>query len=456
MTEIEELSSSSDSEDPIPADPEAANGTTPEAENIAEKRSEEEEKPETNNDPENYDERKNDSDNPNQKNESDNYEQQNNELKAENSESKLFDVTQPREVVQPKEETNSSALPDSAIPDEFDNDLDRAIDQLVNRFVLPPPELRNPIMQLVERRRVEALVEGDYDMAEQQDKIAGILNMVIQQEQQKLNEDRTIDKLYSRWQQLTHKQNQITAKWDKKIADFIAESDQQKIELDTTHEQEIDTFINKWKDPNFLRPFNKPSSRLLQLREQEKAMAISRMYAQAKEMKAIADRLQREETQAAQAKINATMTMERNKLAVKQNKEVSAWNSYRNRMIKSMQTDKQKELRPIVTAMHQIKAKKTAPSRMPSSLPNLPNNKPDTAVSESSLSNNSNNYSPRTQAIYSHFRSEKKTTLLDVGPVDEQTLLAMKKPTTARSRSGIATRGPTVKRTPVSKRLPRK
>ena len=388
-------------------------------------------------------------------------EPKNNEQQSEKA--KLFDVTQPPEVVQPQDEDTridstigieSSTIPSCAIPDIHENELDQYIEQLVYKCTPPPPELRNQIMQLIERRRVEAVVEGDYDTAEQQDKIASMLNSVVQAEQQKQNEDKTIDKLYGRWQQLTKKQNQIAAKWDKKIQDFIAESDQQKMEMDIAHEQEIDNFLAKWKDPTFLRPFNKPSARLLQLREQEKAMAISRMYAQAKEMKAVADKVQREETQAAQAKIGATMTAERNKLAAKQNKEISTWKTYRNRMIKSMQNDKQKELRPVVTALQQIKAKKTVPNRHVSILPNLPNNRSDR--SEAGMSEASNlNYSPRTQAIYTHFRSEKKTTLLDVGPVDDQLLMQMKKPPTGRARSTLASRGPTVKRTPnVSKRLP--
>lgn len=396
----------------------------------------------------------------------------------------IFDATQPHEVIQPQIETNEHLSSSSSkaenenvqyqiIPDS-DRDLDEAISQLLNKFILPPQELHTPIMQLLERRRVDALVEGDYDKAEEQDKIVGILQMVIQNEHDKENEDKTLDVLYGRWQQLIQKQNSINEKWDKKVQEFTEESDKQKEEMDKAHEEEVDNFLAKWKDPNFLRQFNKPSSRLLQLREQEKAMAIARMYAQAKEMKAVADRLQREETQQAQARMNSQMQIERNKLTVKQNKAVNAWNGYRQRMLKSMQNERQKELQPIQTAMQQIKAKKTSPLKgsgakrqqrrmRPSALPNLPPTRAESSLSDANhrpgnVSHMNNNYSPRTQAIYSRFRSEKKTTLLDVAPVDDSTLMAMKKPTTARSRSNIgnaSTRvGPTVKRAPVTKKVP--
>lgn len=415
-------------------------------------------------------------------------------IKLDNIESpEIFDTTQPPEVVQPssdlqtdKSSTSSKTENDDSQNEEQDRELDEAIDELVHRFKPPPQELRQPMMQYLERRRVEALIAGDYDLAEKQDKIAGILQTVLQNEQQKVNEEKTIDILYGRWQQLISKQNNVNAKWDAKVQEFIADSDKQKEEMEIAHEEEVENFLSKWKDPNFLRPFNKPSSKLLQLREQEKAMAISRMYSQAKEMKAIADRLQREETQQAQAKISATMTMERNKLAAKQNKEVNAWNSYRQRMLKSFQAERQKELRPIQTAMQQIKAKKSSPMKgsgakrqhygiSNSALPVLPNSRAESTLSETSTrsahpskkgsngsaananNNNNNNFSPRTQAIYTRFRSEKKTTLLDITPVDEATLLAMKKPPTTRPRStasNTTSRQPTVKRTQVAKKVP--
>lgn len=426
--------------------------------------------------------------------ETDNNDQNENKDKNNNDNpQEIFETTLPPQTISPTQDlqdnksSSSSSLSSNADNEDHlknDKELDEAIYELVHHFKPPAQELRTPITQLLERRRVEALIAGDYDLAEEQDKIAGILNTVLQNEQQKINEDKTIDILYSRWQQLIQKQNQINAKWDAKVQEFIAESDKQKQEMEIAHEEEVDNFISRWKDPNFLRPFNKPSSKLLQMREQEKAMAISRMYAQAKEMKAVADRLQREETQQAQAKISATMTMERNKLAAKQNKEENAWNSYRQRMLKSFQAERQKELRPVQTAMQQIKAKKSSPMKgsgakrqhygIPNSaLPTLPNSRAESALSEASNksghsnkkgnsnananANNNNNFSPRTQAIYTRFRSEKKTTLLDVGPVDEATLLSMKKPPTSRPRSTVGTatgRGPTVKRTQVSKKVP--
>jgi hypothetical protein len=342
--------------------------------------------------------------------------------------SALFSTTRPPEGV-------IMSLPLDGDPDaplSEQSELDEAIEALVYRRVSPPPELRGVMFQILEKRRVQALMDGEYDIAEQHDKISGLLQTTIQAEQERQNQDRALDALFQRWQQLQSQQQQITAKWDLRLSDFIAESDQQREDLQRVQDLEIEHFIARWKDPSFLHPFSKPSQKLLQLREQERAMGIARMYSQAKEMKAAADRLQREETQAAQARMNAQMAAERHKLSLKHEREMKSLAAYRERGVKSIQAEKAKELRPIQSALLQMKAKKATPTKLPSPLPSLPPSRGDSP----STASGENLCSPRTATRYSYFRSEKRRTVLDVAPVDDALLEQMKKPTTSTTRPG--------------------
>jgi len=180
-----------------------------------------------------------------------------------------------------------------------------------------------------------------------------------------------------------------------------------------------------------LRPYTKPSSRLLQLREQERSMGIARMYSQAKDMKMVADRLQRKETQAAQTRIAQQMAVERQKLSLRHQREAQALEVYKERTIRAIRNEKLKELRPILTALRQIKAKKTAPKRNPFTPMREEN---------SLLAVQDNLASPKAAKRFAQFRAEKKTTLLDVGPVDDQLLAQMKKPTVTRTKSVLTAR----------------
>jgi hypothetical protein len=328
----------------------------------------------------------------------------------------------------------------SDVTSSGNSDIEVAIDGLRQKKFIPPPEIRPVLAQVLENRRVSALLDGDYDTAAECDTLGQVLQAMIQAEEQKRNEDSVIEALYQRWQQLQTQLAEVRGKWDQKLAEFLSATDNQRAFLKDQQDAEVEAFIARWKDPAFLRPYSKPSVKLMQLRDQEKTMGVSRMYGQAKEVRAIADRLQREETQAAQARISAQMASERHKLSEKHGKEIQALCAYRERMIKSIEAEKQKELRPIQTAIQQLKAKKTTPSKRPSSLPSLPSRRAESSCSSSPLAQDGL-CSPRTAARYSIFRSERKTTLLDVVPVNDRLLAQMKDPPTARSKSAVTARG---------------
>jgi hypothetical protein len=305
--------------------------------------------------------------------------------------------------------------------------IDDAIEQLVHKQVLPPPELRAQLLQILEMRRVECLMRGEYDGAEQQDRIFVLLQNAVQSAEQKLSEDRAVDSLYRRWQQLQQAQQQAAARWDAKVAEFVADHGRQVAELQMQHEAEVERFAGRWKDAVFLRPFTKPSSRLLQLREQERAMGIARMYARAKETKAAADKLQKEETRAAQARIGQQMAVERAKLAAKHEREAAALEAYRERTIRAIQGEREKEMRPGLTAIRQIKAKRAAPRRQ--QLPTVTEENTPAQAETGGVAKR-----------YARFRAEKKPTLLDVAPADDQVLAQMKRPPSARTRSVLTAR----------------
>jgi hypothetical protein len=337
-------------------------------------------------------------------------------MRVISTEPQLFHATNPRTVIEPQSNSTdgSEDLKSEISCDE--SEIDIAISQLLQRSVLPDLRLQFP--QILEQRRLEALMAGDYDKAEQCDKIMSIHQSLLQQAEHKQIEERSIDSLYQRWQKLQVAHQEITDKWDSKISLFLGQSQQKEIALQAKFDEEIEQFIAKWKDPAFLRPFNKPSVKLIQLREQERAMGLTRMYAQAKELKLVADRLQREETRSAQSRISTQMAAERQSLGVKQEKEHKSLAGYRDRALKAMQDERAKELRPITLAMQQMKAKK-------GSVTPKPGGADSGQLQEGGVS-------PETQARYAQFRSGKRTTLLGVAPVDDQVIAQMKGPSTTR------------------------
>jgi hypothetical protein len=303
--------------------------------------------------------------------------------------------------------------------------VDRAIDALVRDSTVPPPELRGPIAEILETRRRDAVIEGDYDRAEEQDHIAQWLQLAVQNAEQKESEDRTINRLYDRWQQLQNQQQEISSCWDNRLRELEERYEQQQVELQEAQANEVAAFVARWKNPEFLRPYTKASPMLLQLRDQERSMGLARMYAQAKEMKAIADRAQREETLSAQARIHVQMTAERQKLGARHERALKELALKKDQAAKAARERRQKELRPVLAAIAQMKAKKGLAKG------------PGSASETASNAGHENLCSPRTAARYSAFRAEKKAVILEVAPADDRVVSAKRTP---RPKSAVTPR----------------
>jgi hypothetical protein len=305
--------------------------------------------------------------------------------------------------------------------------VDSAIDEFRFRRIPPPPDRCPAMAQALEKRRIEALMDGAYDRAAEYDQLSRDFQAMMQTQTQKQCEDRVVETLFQRWQQLQRQQRDTSEQWDCILRDFLNENGKQLQVLQSQQNTEIELFIARWRDLTVLRPFMKPSQALLQLREQEKAMGIARLYAEAKAVQAEADRLQRAETRAAQARINAQMASERNRLSEKHSKEIEALYDHRERTLRSIHAAREKELRPIETALQQMKAKRPTLPKRPSSLPALTPSRVVSAGQECLCSG-------RTAARYSIFKSEKKAVLLELPPMDEGVLEQMKNPAALRVR----------------------
>ena len=300
----------------------------------------------------------------------------------------------------------------------YEQELEGILDMVINKFVAPPTSLRVPIKQYINRKRVRAVLKGDYVEAELMDRANKALVLSLQQEKLKAHQDNSLDILYSRYQKLQADKQNMEEYWNNRIATFIEQDNQRLEELKRKHEEELEEFNAKWRDPLFLRQFNKPSTQLLQLREMEKARAVSRLYDKAREMKAIADKLQKEETVAAQRKINQQMVMDRDKLAQKHEKELIRHKEHQDKNILTLNKEKENNLKHIINAIQQLKAKRGL----------IVQNRPSTAsIKKIYALADGSPFSPRTQKQYTNYRAEKKRTRLDVKPADENALKTARK-----------------------------
>ena len=87
-----------------------------------------------------------------------------------------------------------------------------------------------------------------------------------------------------------------------RIENFKKMEKQRIEEMQTEHENQRKDFEADWSRSETLKTFNKPSSKLFQIRSQQRAMAISHDFKNARQLKKIGDQMQKEESQKATKK----------------------------------------------------------------------------------------------------------------------------------------------------------
>lgn len=300
-------------------------------------------------------------------------------------------------------------------PEPTEEEINTAIEEFSIKGRMPQKELHGYIFQTLNRRRVEAIMESDYDKAAQNDKIADVLRQYIKIESQKSHEKEKLDALYDRYVKITDQIQKIKTDTEARKRAITEESEQRRMEMEAKHQIQNDELSAKFKDPNFLTQFSKPSQKLVDLREHEKNLAIARQYDAAKLVKAEADRLAKEETADAEERIAAQQSLEREALLAKQQRELDGIRTHLEKSLDAADSEAAKSLWPLERALEQMRAKKDTVR-----LPRL--NRTPRAESAGAVQPTAKMQSPRTQKMLAAFKAKRAVQLLPVRPVDERSV----------------------------------
>jgi translation initiation factor IF-2 len=109
----------------------------------------------------------------------------------------------------------------------------------------------------------------------------------------------------------------------------------------------LEQFKAKWQDSDFLRKFNRPSLRLVELRNLEKNFGLAEQYDAAKETKALADQLQAQEEAAMQEHIGSIMKKDFAKVRDRQRRESAVMVAHDDRALEEIERQRQLALEPL-------------------------------------------------------------------------------------------------------------
>jgi hypothetical protein len=297
-------------------------------------------------------------------------------------------------------------------------DVELALNALLKRGTIPTANMRQGVAQLASRRKLEALLNSNYRLGQ---KYEDALTLVRQYEcDEAVQENR--QQLEERQRRLEARREQINAEYDARIQKAQDLNAERYDELVARQTCDLEEFKGKWQDPDFLRQYSHPSTRLLQLRQAEKKLALSGRYDDAKKTKAMADRLQAQEEEAMQGTIEGIMRKEFVKLREQQKQETVRMVARDDKALNEVETQRQRTLEPIQAAAKRLLHTKqnTAVTRFRGV-----RRCHETAVT-----------SPRTRSEFKKYR-ETAPAQLNFAPVDDATFDQLTKRTRSRHPSAI-------------------
>ncbi|OHT11912.1 hypothetical protein TRFO_18498 [Tritrichomonas foetus] len=294
----------------------------------------------------------NENENKSQENENENESQENeNETKGNENENE--------EEKSPETDTGtSSSMILQFTPFYSEEEVDNAFKDLMKYKRVPDTNMFPQILQRIYREKTDAIDNQDYDRAKQLENAITLIN--------KENDSMAYETLYDnqnryiaeRESRLHQKLHDTKIKYKVKMDRHLENCEFRLRQLKEKHQREVNELKVKYQDPNFLRQFNRPSQNLLNLRRNERKLALAKKYDEARRIKRMADSLQSKEELAMKEVTHQSMQNEYLKLVEKQQQEMEKMVAFDKKTEKEIEIAKIKELTPIETAIKQTAVRK--------------------------------------------------------------------------------------------------
>jgi hypothetical protein len=219
----------------------------------------------------------------------------------------------------------------------------------------------------------------------------------------------------------------VCEEWDQ-IMDNVRQRTAIKMErLKEFHKEQLDDLEAEWSAPEAKIPYSKPSSDLLQIRQQQKASALLHDFSNAKALKLMAEARERSEAVEGAKRFSAAVQIAHSQLVERQQREVECLLQNSESVISLYQIDKAKWLSSVAFTKQSLELRIAAPKIMKRPTVRLPilASRP---TSMSSTSTTSSVPTPgmitnRTRSQLAVFRKSPEKRRLDLHPAEVHTII---------------------------------
>lgn len=242
-------------------------------------------------------------------------------------------------------------------------ELDKALDDFIKAQKIPPNDMIKPLIQHIGRRRVDAIANANYDEGERLNSAQTKLKLALEKVNYEYDVNTGVREVESRLDEARRELKETEKEWEENIQAIINEQKNRQKKLMKRQDDELDDFKDYWNDPSSFHEYNKPSITLLNLRQQERQMAILGDFASAKAIKKRADNLEKVETERAQQKAVNGMKAALRGLEARHQRELSGHDRLTQRLLLAAEVKKENALRPLQMAVRKLENMKDSPSK---------------------------------------------------------------------------------------------
>jgi hypothetical protein len=237
-----------------------------------------------------------------------------------------------------------SQLPRLCTTPELDAENKSLFEHYVRRGQLPPPFSRTQLVQYIQREKVNAIVSEKYEDAQNLENVLKRLHQDIAKQESKNQNKRKLANLGEKLGNTNEVVAQIHFETNQFIKEELQKQAERKAELETRHEDDLDSFERRWNDPDFLKKFAKPSGELLTLKNKERSLILTKMFDEAGAVHERVAQLEQEESGNAQERAVHEMQTERSQVLEKHATELRIFEHHCQKEIQLIQREQERKL----------------------------------------------------------------------------------------------------------------
>ena len=244
-------------------------------------------------------------------------------------------------------------------------DANAALDAfLADRKNKPPLVLKSKILQCVARRRVDAAATKNYPLAARMAAAEKDLRhyFATAPDPQAI---RAAAELPTSSNNLRTRLERAVREFDTREENYKAERQQFMDELAQHHDNELQEFAERWRNPQTFSSYAKSSSHLLQLRDIERKRVLLQDYEGAEETRKFADEVERDEKREAQARAVACMKGQLEQLQKRQNMEWEAAERMTEKHLYHMSKERRMVVMPLQRALKRAEDREAKLAKAP-------------------------------------------------------------------------------------------